>query len=113
MLELAALTHHPEAGLELIARCKQACLQEAREIPMPSSGGARIDSASDFIARLLSEENRLAMGAKLSWVEEVGRELKAIANATSPAAAPGSRSSASASATTTDHTSAPRLVRYR
>jgi hypothetical protein len=66
-----------------------------------------VQAGSDFIARLLSEENRLAMGAKLSWVEDVGRELNAIANATSSAAAPGSRFRASASAAAADGTGAP------
>jgi DNA-binding PadR family transcriptional regulator len=80
VLQLAALTRNPEAALEIIARYEQACLEEAAKIPIPSRDRAAVDAGSDLIARLLSEEHRLAVGSKLSWVEYARREFKALAN---------------------------------
>ncbi len=81
VLELASLTHNPEMALGIIARYERACLEEAQEIPMPPDDGAPADVGSDFIARLLSEENRLALKAKLSWLEYARQELHVIAHA--------------------------------
>ena len=102
VLQLAALSRNPDAALEIIARCEQACLQEACATPTPARAGApaRIaadgdgdDAAGDgaagngaigphpdpdLTARLLAEENHLAVGAKLAWVEYARRELSAL-----------------------------------
>jgi DNA-binding PadR family transcriptional regulator len=76
VMELAALMSDPEAGLEFMARCKRACHEAALELPMPSSDGARIDSASDFVLRLLSEESYSAPQTKRSSAEHGARELR-------------------------------------
>jgi DNA-binding PadR family transcriptional regulator len=81
VLELATLTRNPEMALEIIARYEQECLQEAQTISIPLADGAPLDVGSDVIARLLREENRLSLKAKLSWVAYARRELRAIANA--------------------------------
>jgi DNA-binding PadR family transcriptional regulator len=80
VLQLATLRSNPEAALETIARYEQACLREAHEIPAPPGDSAEFDGSSDFTTRLLSEENRLAVAAKLSWVQYAREELQAIAN---------------------------------
>ncbi len=84
VLQLATLTRNPEVALETIARYEQACLQEAHAIPVPTEDCTVLDAGSDLIARLLSEENRLAVAAKLSWVQYARQELEAIANAQAP-----------------------------
>jgi DNA-binding PadR family transcriptional regulator len=81
VLELAALTRNPAAALDVIDRYEQACLEEASMIPIPTLDGGPVDGSSDFIVRVLSEENRLAVGAKLSWVQYMRREVKALASA--------------------------------
>ena len=99
MLQLAALSRHPDAALEIIERYEQACLQEASSTPAPARAGAPARIAADgnsdgndaagngaigphldpdLTARLLAEENRLAVGAKLAWVEYARRELSAL-----------------------------------
>jgi DNA-binding PadR family transcriptional regulator len=81
VLELAALTRNPAAALDVIDRYEQACLTEASVTPIPTLDGAPLDGSSDFIVRVLSEENRLAVGAKLAWVQFMRRELKALKSA--------------------------------
>jgi len=87
-IQLAALARDPEAVLDVLDRCEHACLEEAGTIPIATwngnrSGnqnpnGAHDHGGSELAERLLSEESRLAVGAKLSWVQYVQRELKAL-----------------------------------
>jgi DNA-binding PadR family transcriptional regulator len=78
VLELAALTRNPAAARDVIDRYEEACHTEASMIPIPALDGAPLNGSSDFIVRVLSEENRLAVGAKLSWVQYMRRELTAL-----------------------------------
>jgi len=83
-LQLAALTRNPEAALEVVGRYERACLEEAGRIPLPARGGGEEqdgEGVSELVTRLLSEENRLTVGAKLAWVEYVRRELRPLADA--------------------------------
>lgn len=77
VVQLAALGRHPEQALEVIDRYEQACLGEARDAPLP--GVPRSDSAADLTARLLGESDRLAAGAKLSWVQYARSEFNLLA----------------------------------
>ncbi len=84
-IQLAGLAHDPEAELEVISRCEHACLEEAGRIPIPMRNGNQnengaADHGSEFARRLLSEENRLAVAAKLEWLKYVREELEAVAN---------------------------------
>jgi hypothetical protein len=76
----AALASEPEAALDLAARYEQACLQEASRTPIAPVGEDASDAESQFALRLVAEENRLAMRARLEWVRYVRRELTAIAS---------------------------------
>ncbi len=66
------------AALEILARYEQACLEEARGTPISATTGACASGAPELAARLLAEESRLALGAKLAWVQYARRELKAL-----------------------------------
>jgi len=77
--QLAVFAHEPDAALGVIEGYEQACLEEAGKTPISSSDGAPVDANSELIARLLAEENRLAVGVKLSWVEYARREFGALA----------------------------------
>jgi DNA-binding PadR family transcriptional regulator len=83
-MEVAALMSHPELARSVIEGYEQACLQEASESPLPSQDGSAEDAGSRLAERLVSEESRLAVGARLAWVQYVRRELKAIAELGAP-----------------------------
>ncbi|HEX5852591.1 MAG TPA: hypothetical protein VFY36_05820, partial [Solirubrobacteraceae bacterium] len=78
--QLAVFAHEPDVALEIIERYCEACLEEASDasiLPPPSDHTG--DAVSGLAARLVSEESRLAMDAKLPWVEYARREFKALA----------------------------------
>jgi DNA-binding PadR family transcriptional regulator len=80
VLQLGALTRHREAALKLLERYEQAWLEGTHDAFLPSVNGER-DQGSDFVAALLSEENRLVVEAKLSWVGYARAMLKDLAPA--------------------------------
>jgi DNA-binding PadR family transcriptional regulator len=83
--QLAVFAHEPDVALEIIERYSEACLEEASDasiVPPPSEHVG--DAASGLAARLVSQESRLAMDAKLPWVEYARREFMALAAAKEP-----------------------------
>ena len=78
--QLAVFAHEPEMALEVIERYGVACLEEASQAAIPTPAPHPGDPGSGLAARLISEESRLAMEAKLPWVEYARRELKALAD---------------------------------
>lgn len=83
VLQLAALTRDAEAALDVVADYEQACLQEAGSTQLSSDDGTAAGGIAALVARLISEEHRLAVGAKLAWVQYARRELRALAHAQS------------------------------
>jgi hypothetical protein len=80
VLQLGALTRNPEIALEIIDRFEQTCLHEASRTQLPNPDDLTADGAAALLARLVSEENRLSVGAKLSWVEYARQQFKALAS---------------------------------
>jgi DNA-binding PadR family transcriptional regulator len=78
-LELAALMSRPELARAVIDGYERACLHEGSDSPLPPHGGSSEEAGSRLAERLVSEENRLAVGARLAWVQYARRELKALA----------------------------------
>lgn len=78
--ELAVLARDPDAALHVVKRYEQACLESSAKTPIASPEDSSVDSCSELIARLVSEENRLVAGAMLAWVEYARREFEALAN---------------------------------
>jgi len=76
VLQLATFTRNPPAALEILARYEQACLQQAAGTPITPSDDAAA-GVPKLTARLVNEESRLALGAKLAWVHYARRELTA------------------------------------
>jgi DNA-binding PadR family transcriptional regulator len=83
----------PRTALGIIERCERACLEEAKSAhpgavahPVASHAEARAkaaakrsdDSAPGLTDRLLCEEGRLAVEARLAWLEYARRELQAL-----------------------------------
>jgi DNA-binding PadR family transcriptional regulator len=80
--QLAVLA--PRAALAVIERYEQACLEEAQKTPIGSADRTSVDGASGLASRLVCEEDRLAVGARLSWIEYARREFKGLAAGRSP-----------------------------
>lgn len=76
--QLAVFAHEPEMALDVIERYGQACLEEAGETPVLAPAGTDTDAIAGLAARLVSEERRLAMGARLPWIDYARREFKAL-----------------------------------
>lgn len=76
----------PRAALTVIERYEQACLDEAKRTPLGpvEDSSSAVDGACGLAARLSGEEDRLAVGARLAWIEYARRELKALAAGRSP-----------------------------
>jgi DNA-binding PadR family transcriptional regulator len=78
-MEVASLMSEPELARGVIDGYEQACLREGSDIASGSRADGAGDSSSLLAERLVSEENRLAVGASLAWVQYVRRELRAVA----------------------------------
>jgi DNA-binding PadR family transcriptional regulator len=76
--KLAAFAHEPETALALIAGIREACLLEAvQSLDARSQTSADLDPAGHLAVRLAAEEGRLALDAKLRWLDYAARELQA------------------------------------
>jgi DNA-binding PadR family transcriptional regulator len=78
VLGLAALTREPQELLAVMARCEEAWLQEGLQTPIAREQKRAADSLSTLLERLIGEESRLAVGAKLEWLQYARQELKAL-----------------------------------
>jgi DNA-binding PadR family transcriptional regulator len=78
VLQLAALTRNPTMALEVIDRVEASCLAEASRTPLGSGPSADGERAGQMVGRLIGEESRLALGAKLSWIQYAREELHAL-----------------------------------
>jgi DNA-binding PadR family transcriptional regulator len=77
--KLAVFAREPDVALTLIDRIREACLKEAVQPPRPKSETSTDpDPASCLAARLAAEEDRLAIDAKLRWLDYAARELTAL-----------------------------------
>jgi DNA-binding PadR family transcriptional regulator len=81
--QLAALP--PQTALGIIERCERACLDEARDtLPAGTGEAPPADGGARLAARLLSEEGRVAVEARLAWLEYARREIRALAGERTP-----------------------------
>jgi DNA-binding PadR family transcriptional regulator len=76
-IELAALMSEPELARGVIDGYEQGCLLHAGEC-LPNSQLSSDDTRSQLAERLASEEQRLAMGAKLAWLQYLRREMRTV-----------------------------------
>ncbi len=80
--QLAVFAQEPDIALDVIERYGEACLEEAGDMPVPgATTGSAGDPVSNLASRLVSEERRLTMEAKLPWIDFARREFKALAAA--------------------------------
>lgn len=67
----------PEEALTVLEHCELAYLDEACEAP-PKRGKGLLDHVEGLAQRLQWEEDRLAVGAMLSWIDYARRELQQL-----------------------------------
>ena len=79
--QLAVLS--PREALAVLERYEQECLKQASRAPMAAAEDHSLEGGA-LAARLVGEEERLAVDARLSWIEYARRELTALASAGSP-----------------------------
>ncbi|HTA96463.1 MAG TPA: helix-turn-helix transcriptional regulator [Solirubrobacteraceae bacterium] len=77
-LQLAVLD--PQAALEILARYEQSCLQEASGMPPATAQEAEEEGAhvAELASRLLREEERISVQARLGWIGYARREFAAL-----------------------------------
>jgi DNA-binding PadR family transcriptional regulator len=73
--ELAALA--PAAALAVL---EHVCLAQATKARAPDTEPPALDASTTLADRLAAEEERLAMEAKLPWIDYARRELRAAAD---------------------------------
>jgi DNA-binding PadR family transcriptional regulator len=87
MRQLAVFTREPDVALEILERYSRACLEEAEREPIAGSDRSP-DTPSGLAARLISEESRLVMEARLPWISYARRQFEALDEAQRPPDAP-------------------------
>jgi DNA-binding PadR family transcriptional regulator len=83
-IELAALMSDPEVARRVIDGYEQACAREGSDSLSRATDNSLEDRASGLATRLAHEQSRLAIGARLAWIQYVRRELKALAERKAP-----------------------------
>jgi DNA-binding PadR family transcriptional regulator len=76
--EVAALA--PDAALAVLDRYEQMCLSQATRAQPRDVEPAVADASGTLADRLAAEEERLAMEAKLPWIEYAREQLRGIAD---------------------------------
>jgi DNA-binding PadR family transcriptional regulator len=76
--ELAALA--PAAALAVLDKYEHVCLAQATKARPRDGEPAAPDPSTTLADRLAAEEERLAMEAKLPWIDYARRELRAVAD---------------------------------
>lgn len=75
VLALGALARDPEAAMEVMDLCEQAWLQEGMKTPIPAVQEDSVDVVAALLREMICEENRLAVGTKLEWIQYVRARL--------------------------------------
>jgi len=77
VLQLAALARSPEIALEVVDRVEATCLEQAAKSPLSDSNGEG-ETTSGLVKRLITEEHKLALGARLTWIQYARQQLRAL-----------------------------------
>jgi DNA-binding PadR family transcriptional regulator len=77
VLALAPLLGESAQALEVLERYEQAWLAQGMHTPIAREQAAPpAEGAAALLARLVDEDGRLAVGARLEWIEYARRELR-------------------------------------
>lgn len=76
--QLGALARTPERAMEVLDEYERACLAEAAAASAPGSDEG--PGTTHLVARLIGEETRLAIAAKLRWTQYARAQLRGHAD---------------------------------
>ncbi|HUH82182.1 MAG TPA: PadR family transcriptional regulator [Solirubrobacteraceae bacterium] len=82
MVALGALARDPARAGAVLDAYEQACLQELATAPAP--GGDDGPGTTRLVARLVGEEARLTIAARVQWVQYARAQLKTLAGGAPP-----------------------------
>lgn len=68
----------PREALAVIERCERACLKAATACPVSGDGKHGGSDPAVLTMRLIDEEQRLVIDARLAWLEYARRQLRAL-----------------------------------
>jgi DNA-binding PadR family transcriptional regulator len=78
--QLGAVAQSPERALAVLDAYEQACLTEAAAAPAPGNDDG--PGTTRLVARLIGEEARLAVAARLQWTQYARVQLRMLAEHT-------------------------------
>lgn len=78
VLQLAALMGHPDAVLGILSDYEQECEEQKTKTHTGEKTNETVEANGGLVARLLAEEQRLVLDAKLAWVRYARSELEAF-----------------------------------
>jgi DNA-binding PadR family transcriptional regulator len=79
VLALGALARNPAVAIEVLDRFEAISLKQAASTSLDHGPDSADQSTSRVIERLLNEENKLAVGARLDWVQYAREQFKRVA----------------------------------
>jgi DNA-binding PadR family transcriptional regulator len=82
VLQLGALARNPEMALDVLDSFEAICLKQAARAPLDEAALCDDEPASQLIERLLSEELKLTVDARLGWIQYAREQLKRVTRAT-------------------------------
>ncbi len=75
--QLGALARSPQRAIEVLDAYERACMLEVADAPAAGEG---IPGMTGLVARLIGEETRLAVAAKLRWVHYARAQVRELAD---------------------------------
>jgi DNA-binding PadR family transcriptional regulator len=80
VLQLGSLARTPGFALDVLDRCEQVCQAEALGYSGTQSEADMVDAKSRLKTRLLAEDDRLTLEAKLAWTEFAREQIHGSPN---------------------------------
>jgi len=74
--QLGTLARTPQQAIAALEAYERACIEENAAVPAPGSDEGA--GTTPLIARLMAEETRLALAARLRWVQYARSQLQAL-----------------------------------
>jgi DNA-binding PadR family transcriptional regulator len=81
VLALGALARNPAMAIEVLDRFEAICLKQVASTSLNRESDSDDQSSAHMIERMLNEESKLAVGARLDWVQYAREQLKRAAKA--------------------------------
>lgn len=76
VLALGALAGDHAEALEVLSRYEQVWLTEGMRTPISRDSDTALDRVTTLLGRMIDEDNRLSVGARLEWIEYARAQLR-------------------------------------